>query len=111
MKWLDKILTSYGPVSEPDKYIYLNEQRTRISRNEIVKVSVITIDSGPFIIDVLWRVKTQNKEFVIPRGASDEDDVRRSFEKFPNFNHKALPDAMSSPEIKEFICWQKENSS
>lgn len=82
-------------------------QVNSLDLSSINKIIIETNDSGPWETDLWWKIIGLDEELKIPGGASGEDIMLPTFQKFENFNNAAFIDSMSSVGNAEFICWEK----
>ncbi|HEY5583247.1 MAG TPA: hypothetical protein VIK78_02005 [Ruminiclostridium sp.] len=76
--------------------------------DEIVKISLITTDQGPFVDDVFLALFKEEKRCLIPSEGEGYNEVYEKVSKFEGFDFAKVIEAMSSTLNKEFICWEKK---
>jgi hypothetical protein len=75
--------------------------------DEIIKVSVITTDQGPFVDDVFLALFKEDKGCIIPSTVHGYNDAYEIVSKFEGFDFSKYIESMSSTSNNEFICWHK----
>lgn len=78
--------------------------------DEIIKISVITTDQGPYTDDVFIVLFKEEKGVLVPSGAEGYNEVYERVSKFDGFDFQRYIDSMSSTINKEFICWERRKS-
>lgn len=75
--------------------------------DEIIKISVITTDQGPFADDVFLVLFKEEKGVLIPSEAEGYNEVYERVSKFDDFDFQKYIESMSSTINQEFICWER----
>lgn len=76
---------------------------------DLIEVSIITTDEGPFAIDVMWWLRGEKSGCMVPLGATGEDELIKRLQMLSGFNNEAMMEAMSSTSNSKFVCWEKES--
>ena len=81
-----------------------------ITLEDIIRLSVVTTDDGPWIEDTFWFVETKSSKYIIPI-----DDVMPGsgfflhlFQTLPDFDNDTFIKAMSSTDLAEFLVWERK---
>lgn len=74
--------------------------------DELIEVSVVTNDKGPFEEDTFFVLRSENSGCVVPglRSAA----LLRRIQKLPGFDNEKVIEAMGSTSNARFICWQRK---
>jgi hypothetical protein len=92
------------------KVEYPDHPAASIRWEEIMKISVITTDQGPFIDDVFLAFFDGARHCLVPSEADGYNEVFDRVSKFKGFDFEQYIQAMASAENHEFICWERENA-
>jgi hypothetical protein len=90
-------------------YIQKGNPKKTIKWRDLIEVSIITTDQGPFIDDVYFHLRgpTENQELRIPQGAVGTDRLVERLQALPKFQNEEMIKAMTSTANNHFICWKK----
>ncbi len=78
-----------------------------VTWKELKKVEIHTTDQGPFVEDVFWVLYGNERDCIIPQGATNNEELLSRLQDLPDFNNKMLIEAMSCTDNNEFLIWQK----
>jgi len=74
----------------------------------LVRVSVLTTDEGPFVEDVFFVLESADgKGCVVPQEADHDSRLLEFLQKLPGFDNEQLVRAMTSVENARFLCWER----
>jgi hypothetical protein len=80
----------------------------RIQFSDLNSIVIETNDRGPMEPDVWWQlIGESGARCVFPLGAAGEDAVLDRVLKLPEFDHMTFAEAMTSTQIRQFQCWQR----
>lgn len=81
-----------------------------ITLDDIIRISIVTTDDGPWIEDCFWFVETRTSKYIIPN-----DNVLPGsalflhlFQTLPDFDNNTVIKAMQSVDYAEFLCWERK---
>lgn len=75
--------------------------------SELVRVSIVTTDEGPFLEDFFWLLQAANGSgCVVPNGQACEVDLVGKLLRLPGFNDMAVIEASGCTSGAEFLCWE-----
>jgi hypothetical protein len=84
----------------------------RLAWDDLEEVIVETNDTGPWGMDVLWVLRGRDgKALTIPHGASGDKELFEQLHKLPEFSHAQVIEAMACADNRQFLCWQRIQSS
>ncbi|HBF38814.1 MAG TPA: hypothetical protein DDW50_16035 [Firmicutes bacterium] len=92
------------------KVEYPDNSTASIRWEEIMKISVITTDQGPFIDDVFLALLGERKRCLVPSEANGYNEVFDRVSKLEGFDFERYIQAMASAENDEFTCWEQKNA-
>ena len=75
--------------------------------SDLEAVKIITSDSGPWVVDVIWCLHTASDNLAFPQGAKGDEAFLNRLQKLPNFNDEEVIKAMGCTNNKEFLVWTK----
>ena len=77
---------------------------------ELIKVIIQTNDTGPWGIDLWWRlVSNKGTTLSVPGGANGENYMLQYLQSLVGFNNEQVIEAMACTDIREFVCYNKKN--
>ena len=79
----------------------------RVSWSELQKVEVVTTSDGPLVADVFWVLHGVEQGCAIPQGATGEQELLERLQKLPNFDNRAVIEAMGCASDRRFLCWER----
>jgi hypothetical protein len=84
-----------------------NGEIEEVTWNELKKIEIYTTNQGPFAEDVFWVLHGDGRGCIIPKGATNNEEMLTRLQKLPEFDNAMVIEAMSCTENKEFLIWQK----
>lgn len=75
--------------------------------DQLVKISIMTTDEGPFVEDFFWLLQAADGSgAAIGQGQASEIDLLGRLQRLPRFDNVAVIKASGSCENAEFVCWE-----
>ena len=91
-----------------DSFIIANNDTIILNTNEIVKISIVTNDLGPFLEDSFMYIYMNNGEiYFIATENPYFNNLYEIVSKFLNFDFDMMIKSMQCVDNKEFVCWEK----
>ncbi len=92
------------------EYVGADGKQQHIAWGDLVEVSVLTTNEGPFIDDVFFFLlgPTSEQGICVPQGATGSQQLVERLVKLPDFDDSALINAMRSTDNNRFICWKNK---
>lgn len=87
--------------------IDFQQKENTVLINDIVKIEVETNDSGPWGVDLWWKIEAAGNVIWIPSGATGELDLKMELLKFDGFDADGLSNAIQSNSNQSFLLWSK----
>ena len=84
-----------------------NGHHESILWSELQRVSVRTLDCGPFAEDVYLVLYYGDTSCCIPQCASDA--IFAHMQQMPDFGNEKFIEAMGCVENREFVCWKRRD--
>ncbi len=75
--------------------------------DELTAVDLVTTDVGPFLDDVFWVLRGEDRECVVPNGVEGCQELMQRLQELPGFNSQAVIDAMCCTSNARFFAWQQ----
>lgn len=75
--------------------------------DDLQEVGMITTDEGPFDEDVYWILSGSKSGCAVSGGAEGMKELLDRLQKLPDFNNKAVIEAMGSTKNDRFQCWKR----
>lgn len=109
------------PDRELDEHVRVSHDRESITLSrddgsaeillwsELVSVTVLTTDEGPFAQDLFWVLRSRDgrKSLVVPMNARGEHDLLHAMqERLEGFDNMTVVEAMGSTEKASFTVWE-----
>ncbi|MFL5241960.1 MAG: hypothetical protein ACJ8FY_07615 [Gemmataceae bacterium] len=85
-----------------------NGKSETVRWSDLRAVLIQTTDAGPFVDDVFWVLAGERSGCVVPSEADGMDRLLERLQRLPNFDNRAVIDAMASTDNREFVCWKRE---
>lgn len=80
----------------------------QVAWTDLVEVSIVTTDDGPFTEDLYFLLVGRNGSgCLVPSEAEESDQLYDHFKDLPGFDYGKAIEASKSVENARFICWQK----
>jgi hypothetical protein len=79
----------------------------RVRWDDLIEVSILTTDEGPFNEDFYWVLTGSKSGCLIGLRSNGTDALLERLQSLPDFNNKAFLEAFGCSENKRFICWRK----
>lgn len=77
--------------------------------DDLVKVSIMTTDEGPFVEDFFWLLQAADGSgAAIGQEQASEIDLLGRLQRLPRFDNVAVIEASGCCENREFVCWEGE---
>lgn len=110
-----KLLRNVKGVTESDWLVDVNDERIQtidfqkkinvVQIKDISSVEVETNDSGPWGVDLWWKIEGAGNVIWIPNGATGELDMQKKLMDFDGFKLDELTDALRSTANQSFVLW------
>jgi hypothetical protein len=82
-----------------------------VAWDDLVEVSVVTTDLGPFVEDVFFDLLGRDgSRCVVPQSSPAAEGLTERLFRLPGFDFAAHRQAMSSTTNATFLCWQRGRS-
>lgn len=78
--------------------------------DELISVTVITTDEGPWSEDVFWILKSQDGGCAVPQGVTGAGELLKRLQELPGFKNEVFIEAMGSTRVASFLCWERDAS-
>lgn len=83
-----------------------------ISVDDLIRVEIDTIDTGPFNSDLFWTfTQTDGVSLRIPGDAQGVEILFDALAMLPGVDYQAAMAAAGSTELQHFVIWQKRTST
>lgn len=110
-----KLLRNAKGVTEADWIVDVSEERIQtidfqkkvnsIYIKDISSVEVETNDSGPWGVDLWWKIEAAGNVVWIPSGATGETELQRVLMELDGFKMDELTNALRSISNQSFMLW------
>jgi hypothetical protein len=77
--------------------------------DDLVEISIITTDEGPFVDDVFWILSGSTSGCLAPSEAEGTKELLSKLQQLPGFDNEAAIRAMGSTSNAKFLCWQRHS--
>ncbi len=92
-----------------DSFIIANGGTIILDLNEIVKISIVTNDLGPFLEDAFIYIYMNNEDiYFIATENLYFNNLYEKVSKFQDFDFDMMIKSMQCTNNDEFICWTKK---
>jgi hypothetical protein len=78
--------------------------------SDLERVVIETTSAGPFADDVFWVLLGPSTGCVIPSEATGIEALIPRLQQLPNFDHRAVIEAMGCTADRSFLCWKRQSS-
>ena len=92
-----------------DNKIFANNNTIILNTNDIVKISIVTNDQGPFLEDAfIYIYMNNNEEYFTSIDNPYFNNLYDELSKLPDFDFNMIIKSMQCTDNNEFVCWQKK---
>jgi hypothetical protein len=89
-----------------------NGKTERVAWSDLREVVIMTTDQGPYVDDVFWLLVGSNGSgCLVPSETVGMKELLPRLQELPEFDNRALIEAMGSTTNARFLCWKQQISA